>query len=63
MVCSEHLYDELQFVRKRCPFAIKRSVCGVKIEEIEAPLMLKIRWLDKLVDELAKGKPIDKIKR
>ena len=42
---------------------IKGSVCGVKVEEIEDPLMQKIRWLDKLVDELAKGKPIEKILR
>ena len=42
---------------------IKGSVCGVKVEEIEDPLMQKIRWLDKLVDELAKGKPMEKVKR
>ncbi len=42
---------------------IRGSVCGVKVEEIEDPLMQKIRWLDKLVDELAKGKPMDKILR
>lgn len=42
---------------------IKGSVCGVKVEEIEDPLMQKIRWLDKLVDELAKGKPMDKVLR
>ena len=38
-------------------------VCGVKVQEIDDPLMQKIRWLDKLVDELAKGKPMDKILR
>jgi hypothetical protein len=38
-------------------------ICGVRVEEIEAPLMQKIRWLDKLVDELAKGKSMDKILR
>ena len=38
-------------------------VCGVRIEEIENPLMQKIRYLDKLVDELAKGRPMDKILR
>ena len=42
---------------------IKGSVCGVKVEEIEDPLMQKVRWLDKLVDELAKGKPMEKILR
>ena len=38
-------------------------VCGVRIEEIEDPLMRKIRYLDKLVDELAKGRPMQKILR
>ncbi len=38
-------------------------VCGVRIEEIENPLMRKIRYLDKLVDELAKGRPMAKILR
>ena len=38
-------------------------VCGVRVEEIEDPLMQKIRYLDKLVDELAKGKPMEKILR
>ena len=42
---------------------IKGSICGVKVEEIEDPLMQKIRWLDKLVDELSKGKSMDKILR
>ena len=38
-------------------------VCGVRVEEIDDPLMQKIRYLDKLVDELAKGKSMDKILR
>lgn len=38
-------------------------ICGVRIEEIEDPLMKKIRYLDKLIDELAKGRPMDKILR
>lgn len=38
-------------------------ICGVRIEAIEDPLMQKIRYLDKLVDELAKGKSLDKIRR
>jgi hypothetical protein len=38
-------------------------VCGVRVEDIEDPLMQKIRYLDKLVDELASGKPMDKILR
>ena len=42
---------------------IKGSICGVRVEEIQDPLMRKIRQLDKLVDELAKGKPMEKILR
>lgn len=42
---------------------IKGVVCGVRVEEVEDPLMRKIRHLDKLIDELAKGKPMDKILR
>jgi hypothetical protein len=38
-------------------------VCGVRVEDVEDPLMQKIRYLDKLVDELAKGKPMAKILR
>jgi len=38
-------------------------VCGVRVESIDDPLMQKIRYLDKLVDELAKGKPMEKILR
>jgi len=38
-------------------------ICGVRIEDIEDPLMRKIRYLDKLVDELAKGRPMTKILR
>lgn len=42
---------------------IKGVVCGCRVEEIEDPLMQKIRYLDKLVDELAKGKAMEKILR
>jgi hypothetical protein len=42
---------------------ITGSVCGVRVEEIEDPLMQKIRYLDKLVDELAKGRPMEKVLR
>jgi hypothetical protein len=42
---------------------IKGSVCGIRVEEVEDPLMRKIRCLDKLVDELAKGKTMEKILR
>jgi hypothetical protein len=38
-------------------------VCGVRVEEVEEPLMKTIRQLDKLVDELAKGRPLEKILR
>jgi hypothetical protein len=38
-------------------------ICGVRIEDIDDPLMRKIRYLDKLVDELAKGRPMEKILR
>lgn len=42
---------------------IKGVVCGVRVEEIEDPTMREIRYLDKLVDELAKGRPMTKILR
>ena len=42
---------------------IQGVVCGVRVEEIEDPLMQKIRYLDKLIDELAKGKALEKILR
>jgi hypothetical protein len=42
---------------------IKGVVCGVRIEEIEDPFMRKVRYLDKLIDELAKGKAMEKILR
>ena len=50
-----------------CPNESRRkitgSVCGVKLAEIDDPLMLELRCLDKLVDELAKGKPLEKVLR
>lgn len=42
---------------------IQGVVCGVRVEDVEDPLMQKIRWLDKLVDELARGKAMEKILR
>ncbi len=42
---------------------IKGVICGYRVEEIEDPIMQKIRWLDKLVDELAKGKSLEQIRR
>lgn len=42
---------------------ITGSVCGVKVQDVSHPLMRKIRYLDKLVDELAKGRPLEKVLR
>ncbi len=42
---------------------IKGVVCGIRVEEIEEPLMRELRYLDKLIDELAKGKAMEKILR
>ena len=42
---------------------IKGVVCGVRVEAIEEPVMREIRYLDKLIDELAKGRPLEKILR
>ena len=42
---------------------ITGTVCGVRVEDVDDPLMQKIRYLDKLVDELAKGRPMEKVLR
>jgi hypothetical protein len=42
---------------------IKGVVCGVRVEQVQDPTMREIRYLDKLIDELAQGKPLDKILR
>ena len=42
---------------------ITGTVCGIRVENIDDPLMQKIRYLDKLIDELAKGKPMEKVLR
>jgi hypothetical protein len=42
---------------------IKGLICGKRVEDIEDPLTQKVRYLDKLIDELAKGKPLEKILR
>lgn len=42
---------------------IKGVICGVRIEEIQEPTMREIRYMDKLIDELAKGRPMEKILR
>ena len=43
--------------------SITGSVCGVRVQDVEDPLMQQIRYLDKLVDELAKGRPMEKVLR
>lgn len=55
-------YAEAPCMNPNCDL-IKGVVCGVRVENVEDPLMKKIRQLDKLVDELAKGKAMDKILR
>jgi hypothetical protein len=67
---KKHLKDKTTFkdffkAAKIHPNAklITGSICGVKIAEIEDPLMKKIRYMDKLVDELGKGRPMEKILR
>ena len=67
---KKHLKDETTFseffkkakLNKKAEL-ITGTICGVKIVEIEDPLMKKIRFMDKLVDELAKGRPMEKILR
>jgi hypothetical protein len=44
-------------------FLITGTICGVRLEEIDHPLMRDLRYLDKLVDEVAKGRPMEKILR
>ena len=43
--------------------SIKGTVCGIRVEDIEEPMMRDVRYMDKLVDELAKGRPLEKILR
>ena len=61
-VSYEMFFAEAPQMKPNCN-KIKGSVCGIKVEQMEDSLMQKIRWLDKLVDELAKGKPMEKILR
>jgi hypothetical protein len=58
----ETFFDETPALHPKAS-SITGVICGVRIEEIEDPLMRKIRYLDKLVDELAKGRPMEKILR
>lgn len=55
-------FEEAPQLNPNCRL-ITGSVCGVKVQEIKDPLMQKIRYLDKLIDELAKGKTLEKIMR
>ena len=55
-------FEEAPQMNPNCVL-ITGVVCGVRVEAIEDPLMQKIHWLDKLVDELAKGKTMEKILR
>ncbi len=55
-------FEEAPCMNPNC-HKITGSICDVKVQEIEDPLMQKIRYLDKLVDELAKGKSMEKILR
>jgi hypothetical protein len=61
-VSHEAFYGEAPQINPNAS-KITGVVCGVRVEEIADPLMQKIRWLDKLVDELAKGKPMEKVLR
>lgn len=55
-------FNQAPCINPNC-ILIKGVVCGVRVETIEDPLMRNIRYLDKLIDELAKGKPMEKILR
>ncbi|MDO4623333.1 MAG: DUF2200 domain-containing protein [Eubacteriales bacterium] len=55
-------FEEAPEMNPHCHL-ITGSICGIKVQEIEDPLMQKIRYLDKLVDELARGKKMEKILR
>jgi hypothetical protein len=55
-------FDKAPRLNPNAPL-IKGTVCGIRVEDIEDPLMQKIRWLDKLIDELAKGKRMEKTLR
>ena len=58
----ETFFAQAPAIHPRCSL-IKGVVCGIRVEDITDPLMQKIRYLDKLIDELAKGKAMEKILR
>lgn len=59
-VSVQEFFDEAPRLNEKA-YLVKGVICGVRIENIEEPLMRKIRYLDKLIDELAKGRPLEKI--
>lgn len=61
-VSYEQFFNEAPQMNPNCE-KITGSICGIKVETIEDPLMQKIRYLDKLVDELAKNRSLEKILR
>lgn len=58
----ETFFDQAPLFHPNCEL-IKGVVCGVRVEEVEDALIKKIRYLEKLIDELAKGKVVEKILR
>jgi hypothetical protein len=58
----ETFFAQAPAIHPNCSL-ITGVVCGIRVEEIEDPLMRKLRYLDKLIDELAKGKAMEKILR
>jgi hypothetical protein len=58
----ETFFEQAPRMHPNCAL-IKGVVCGVRVEDVEDPLMQKIRYMDKLIDELAKGKAMEKILR
>ncbi len=58
----ETFFEQAPKMNENAPL-IKGVICGYRVEEIEDPLMQQIRWMDKLVDELAKGKKMESILR
>jgi hypothetical protein len=58
----ETFFAEAPKMNPNCSL-IKGVVCGIRVEDIDDPLMQKIRWMDKLIDELAKGKAMERILR
>ncbi len=61
-ISLESFFTQAPAMHPNCSL-IKGVVCGIRVEDIEDPLMQKIRYMDKLIDELAKGKAMEKILR